>query len=753
MDQEEAPPPYSAVDPLLAPANNRNGNASQASIPLRANSAVPQDASSSRIAEQGMASSSTVVPAHFSSAAAYFEQRPPTFIDESRGILHHHMTIYPRSQAKDFPRRPRCWASRVEEIAQQDWDTFLRYLFPPHLGLAAASQHLPRQLRAEIQRDRKDRPQESDEERRARIAAVIDEWNQCFFELRAARIAFVYIGEPDAAPASALCPRCYPAATKATQGTGTPVSMDGQPTMHPNAPSPVVGQHAPSPTSWPPPPMPPFANPHLPPIPYGSPWGVPTPPPPGTSPNQQPPGYYPPPPPPPPGVPPWQWNNWAYSQPQYGSTGTSKGGAFGWISHLTSQAQKYGERFAEQAQQYGDQISAHAMHYGRQVEEQALAHGRWIEEQARLHGRKPGAYPAVSYPPQPTWMPPQNDGQITGVVQTAPTTTATSTPAYHTQTQPTDRIQTANQNPIGTKEPSTEKSRRTSISSTSSESSLSSIDSLSTTSDLSASDLANIRSQLQSLNDRHDRTLHEAAVDLRRQLDVLQESRREARMYGRRDWRQGWGRGNHDQHHGHAHHRHDRNDWGRWESPEQQQRQSAERQALKEEMRATRKAFREVSRRARDEQRDKTRRRNRRRHGQPGRPGDQDKASLDGRLKNLTVDDSAATARTHAQTTPAARDAQPRTRLTPVQSEVSSVNSGPGTMHAPAALRASPHDLPADAPDRKTRLKEMLKPRNAKKQQQQLRQPRSRSGNESASAEGGTEPGKILPKKDKDSQS
>jgi hypothetical protein len=77
---------------------------------------------------------------------------------------------------------------RMNEVAQQDWDTFLKYLFPPQLGLAAASQHLPRQLRAEIQRDRKDRPQETDEQRRARIAAVVDEWNQCFFELRLHRL-------------------------------------------------------------------------------------------------------------------------------------------------------------------------------------------------------------------------------------------------------------------------------------------------------------------------------------------------------------------------------------------------------------------------------------------------------------------------------------------------------------------------------------------------------------------------------------
>ena len=230
MDQEEAPPPpYSAVDPLLAP-NSRNNTSSQAIAPGVSVSPT-QDASSSRVPTQP-----TVVPTHFRSAAAYFEERLPSVIDESRGLLPHHMTIYPRSQAKDFPRRPRCWASRFNEITQQDWDTFLKYLFPPQLGLAASSQHLPRQLRAEIRRDRKDRPQETDEQRKARIAAVVAEWNECFFGLRATHVVFVYVGEPDSAPSSALCPRCYPAATG---------SVEGQPIRNSNAPSPVPGQHVP----------------------------------------------------------------------------------------------------------------------------------------------------------------------------------------------------------------------------------------------------------------------------------------------------------------------------------------------------------------------------------------------------------------------------------------------------------------------------------------------------------------------------
>jgi hypothetical protein len=142
--------------------------------------------------------------------------------------------------------------------------------------------------------------------------------------------------------------------------------------------------------------------------------------------------------------------------------------------------------------------------------------------------------------------------------------------------------------------PVPEPARRASVGSVSSESSFSSIDSISTTSELSASDLATVRAQLQSLSDRHDRELYEAAVGLRRQLDVLRDSRRQSRISGRGRWRNGQ--------QGHC-----RGSWGRWESPQEQQRSSAERRALKEEVRATKKAFKDVFRRARDEQRERRR--------------------------------------------------------------------------------------------------------------------------------------------------
>ncbi|KAJ5490378.1 hypothetical protein N7453_011203 [Penicillium expansum] len=711
MDQEEAPPPpYSAVDPLLAPANSRNNSSSQAPISPGVSDPPTQDASSSRAPTQP-----TVVPTHFRSAAAYFEERLPSVVDESRGVLEHHMTIYPRSQAKDFPRRPRCWASRLDEITQRDWDTFLKYLFPPQLGLAASSQHLPRQLRAEIRRDRKDRPQETDEQRKARISAVVAEWNECFFELRATQIVFVYVGEPDSAPSSALCPRCYPAATG---------SIDGQPVRNSNAASPVPGQHVPSPTPWSVP-SPMFPNPqvHVPPSPYGV-YGVPPYPPP-ISPNQ-PPQYYPH---PPQGT--WQWNTWNYpqQQPQYPNNCTQKSGSRGWISQIASQAQKYGERFSEQALQYGDQISAQAQHYGRQVEEQALAHGRWIEEQARLHGRKAqmagpqygGGYytrPAWDNSPRPIASIPMTPLQSPSPVTSPNPTSQPETISQVDSNKPKSPTETLSIEP-----PATERTRRVSVSSVSSESSFSSIDSISTTSDLGVSDLATVRTQLELLDDRHDRVLYEAAVELRRQLSALQESRREAKFSGKNNWRAGFNQSQqNNQQSGDA-------DWGRWDSPEQQQRNSVDKRAMKEEMRATKKAFRDTLRRARDEQRE--RQRTRRRQVRQARANDGNKANhthdqpLDQQLGTLRLEES-------RQSNPPlpARPVSTQTQPSPISTPNSS-NVGFGFASnppSPSVSRPSTQDsMPTGGSsasvkqgkpaDTSSRLKDMLMSRKAKKQQ------------------------------------
>ncbi|KAJ5248793.1 hypothetical protein N7468_000244 [Penicillium chermesinum] len=702
MDQDEAPPPpYSAVDPLLAPGD-RHSSSQQSSTPSRESPASSQHTRHSHVVPLPTPAPPTVVPTHFTSAVSYFEERPASAPEGTRETLHHHMTIYPRSQSKDFPRRPRCWAPRLNDVTQQDWDTFLRYLFPPELGPAAASQDLPRQLRAEIQRDRKDRPQESDEQRYARIVAVIDEWNENFFEPRATRLDFVYIGEPDTAPKSALCPYCYPAATKATNSSTTSSPVPGRTSSNPSNPSPVPGQ--PLPHHWQMGYGQPYAN--SPPMPPG----MPAPASPFPSQAYQAPQYYPGRPPPPGFAPPaWQWNNPACAQAQTNSG--SKGGLSGWISNLSAQAQKYGERFAEQAQQYGDQISAQAMYYGRQVEERALLHGRWIEEQAGIHPRKPGTYPP--HPPPAGYYPYQWGPPPPGAVPVAPPVVPSPSPLRPAEIQP---VTSTPNTPVKPEQPdqqgkkSIEHSRRASVSSVSSESSFSSLESLETTSDLSASDLANIRTQLQSLEDRHGRTLYEAAADLRRQLDVLQDSRREAKTSGRINRQHGWNRPQVQPV--------DRNDWGRWDSPAQQQRQSMERRAMKDEMRATRKAFREVVRRAREEQRDKRRNhKHRYRQSQGLHSADENETgeSLAGNLNQLSL-----SGQPNLQTSESRPIAQSQFPA-PSQMPHGPQNAVPGSSNTPSVSSLQSHNTSAvELPDRKaktggkTRLRDKLMPRSSK---------------------------------------
>lgn len=608
MDSEDPPPPpYSAVDPLQS-SNGRVASAIGGRLPLRG----ARNTAREGIAEPS--SSLRFTPANFESAVAYFEERPPTVFEDGREALLHHLTIYPRSQAKDFPRRPRCWNSRTDEITQQDWDMFLRYLFPPNLGLASASGHLSRQLRAQIQRDRKDRPQETDEQRRQRTMAVIEEWNQCFFAPRAVQLVFKYITDPGNGPSSSLCPKCYPAATKANQGSQSSQSSQSPQPSQPlqssqtqvqvvrrqssessaplNAPEqPITSEQVAVPqmlNNNTPVPYP-YPNPYgmvsAPYAPYGPPALYPSAVPPTTYPIQA----YPPPPSPYHHMPQYQygWNN----QPYDPNSSNSKGGPLGWISSLASQAQKYGERITERAEQYGDQISAHAEHYSRQVEDQA----RWLEGQ--WPGRKADNPYLYASQPRPDWngfdpryqqyyyhnynYPAQSQPNNAINANTSPNTPPTPTTTNDNANKPTNN----NQRAIAY--PNQQRTRSASLDSTASESSFASIDSISTTSELSSSDLVTVRVQLLSMEDHHDRELYEAALGLRRQLEDTRKSRRGPPGHG---WNQ-------------YQHQHQRN----W----------TERRAIKDEMRATRKAFRDVMRRAREEQREKRRiKRNRRRQEQ-----------------------------------------------------------------------------------------------------------------------------------------
>ena len=382
------------------------------------------------------------------------------------------------------------------------------------------------------------------------------------------------------------------------------------------------------------------------------------------------------------------------------NSGSGKG-ARGWISNITAQAQKYGDRFAEQAQRYGDQISGQAMHYGRQIEEHAMAHSRWIEEQARF-GRKPNPYAPAGYYPHPAWGHPPPNGMYqtpTPPTPAQPVEIDSTTPAPQTtQPQPHPQPQTQTPSPQKAQSPTkeaektvnSEHTRRTSISSTASESSFSSFNSISTTSDLDATDLAKVRTQLQSLTECHERTLYDAAADLRHQLDVLQVSRREARSSGRQNWRHG--RRNPSDVASR-----DESDWGRWDSPEAQERQANDKKAMKDELRATKKAFREVVRRARQEQHEAKKARKARRRQLKNKSVDSGPV-LAQRMDTLTLNQPQPVQPARIQTQPTSQGYS--FPPPPGRAETGSVISSVGS-HTPTSSQASMHELPAEAPDRK----------------------------------------------------
>ncbi|KAL1852978.1 hypothetical protein Plec18167_005634 [Paecilomyces lecythidis] len=607
MDPDEAPPPYAPVDPLLS-VNNANGNAiispinnpHQPSMQLRGGEApvpyaetVYSDVSS--IFSAGRSSVSTISPVNFVSAIGFFEERPPPAFEEDDVILQHHLTIYPKTQAKDFPRRPRCWNARAEKISQQDWDTFLNFLFPPHLAPAATSDLLSPRLRAEIQRDRKDRPQETDDERKLRIAAVISEWNQGFFGPRGAQISWIYVSDLETAPSSPLCPRCYPAATSASQNRRTTRSRSVETLVPPRTG--VSSQSDASETSTETNDNP--ANGLQPQNPNSAcissaiksfaPWGL-FPGPSGwsraTSADQ------------------CRWPSPAWSLGPQSGPGQHWGGSgpLAWVAELGMNANRFAEHVSTQAQEYG-----------RHIEEQAMAHGRWLEEQARSRGRQieemgqsftglgrraPGPY---GWGPPGPCSRPWSQGQRGGWCE--------------------DRGRGRNRQ--------RRRGRSSSTSSSSSASSFSSIDTISTTSDLEVTDLSSVRAQLSSLHGHHHRDSYAAALRLRHHLQALQQFRRHARFNGSRGGGFGrgacWGghagssRGSRGrgwpfgvQHHGLG-----RAGRAPWEAPIEMQHNPADRRALKEEKKAVEKAFREVVRRARDEA--KETRRSRRHEGRYGR--------------------------------------------------------------------------------------------------------------------------------------
>lgn len=123
-----------------------------------------------------------------------------------------------------------------------------------------------------------------------------------------------------------------------------------------------------------------------------------------------------------------------------------------------------------------------------------------------------------------------------------------------------------------------------------------------------------------------------------------------------------------------------------------------------------------------------------------------DQAPLNWQMDNLALDGSAPRPLTRSRTEPVAQAFNPPPLWAPVCSETSSEMSVPGVGNASSASRTSAHELPAEVPDKKTKFKQLLTSRNAKKQQHPQQPQRSSAGATSADVD--AETGKIPPKKD-----
>ncbi|EEH18010.2 hypothetical protein PABG_00573 [Paracoccidioides brasiliensis Pb03] len=358
---DEAPPPYNPIDPLTPASSNESATTADAAEP-------PFDDNNNDIQ---IPSYGSLLPPNFISAVPYFRERAPSLphqVESLEPVLEHMLTIYPRSQSKDFQRFPKCLRPRSTEITQHDWNTFLNYLFPTHLAPAGSQPHLPRKLRAEIERDRKDCAQEGDDGRQARIYAVVSEWNQCFFAPRSARILCVYVSSTGSPPPTHLCPKCYPSTVRSLPVRSGP-SMDGSSLVRtetaPEFPAQNSNPRCPAAAHS-------NGNSVLAPevsivtaqgstsIPY-----------------------------------PTQYRNRgmaghsAYdskSAPSFGMTGA----IVNWATQFGERAEQYGQWVGEQATAHGKRVEECSQMYGRVVEEQAKAKGEFIEKQAKWLGSMGG---------------------------------------------------------------------------------------------------------------------------------------------------------------------------------------------------------------------------------------------------------------------------------------------------------------------------------------------------------------------------
>ncbi|PGH12335.1 hypothetical protein AJ80_06745 [Polytolypa hystricis UAMH7299] len=400
-DDDDAPPPYTPVDPLTPASSNTSSASGGVTATATATvTATPATVLTPPASDINTPTTSTTTedipaytyipesPANFITAGPYFLQRaqassppppPPALTPapllitppqsasthSADDFLEHTLTIYSRSQSKDYPRPPRCWRTIPDEhLTQLDWNTFLNYVFPPHLAPAATQMNLPRKLRAEIERDHKDCAQESDVERRTRIAAVVAEWNHEFFAPRGLSVRHVYIGAGETAPPTPLCPMCYPSSVRTmvmrhAEQARSPAAREGstarqgiprrpvgaQPNQGYSAPMsvpPVEPDHAP--THWSETTTTTTTSSRSPSIPY---------------PND--------------------------AVELESPTTPSSNLSFGGIASAVVAVQNWATQMHEQAHQYGQRVTEQAAAYGKRIEDQSQMCGQMIERQAKLH--------------------------------------------------------------------------------------------------------------------------------------------------------------------------------------------------------------------------------------------------------------------------------------------------------------------------------------------------------------------------------
>lgn len=213
------PPPYSETDPgsmILTPSTSHADNASRrarsAVSPSETESVVytppysPTDAGHQSVAEELNNVSSAA-------ATAYFESRPALRPRASIPQVHT-LTITSTTEPKDIPYPQELGAY---DTTEQDWATFLNFLFPDHASsingdiadrkLAAELEYMriteEKSLRSDMShveaqleplRQTPEATSQAAErlgERLNRIDATITEWNTGFFEPRSLQIRFI----------------------------------------------------------------------------------------------------------------------------------------------------------------------------------------------------------------------------------------------------------------------------------------------------------------------------------------------------------------------------------------------------------------------------------------------------------------------------------------------------------------------------------------------------------------------------------